>query len=450
MRNYILLPERISKKNNSHDRFEVLDKLENNKIFESRRSWEGGNVGWPSFFYDKKEKIFKMWYLAISKDFDESSASTIIDNVKIKKRRMFICYATSKNGLIWNRPNLNKQCVKEYGNNNILLENKGKYIDGPSIIYDENANEDARYKMSYFEHMNLEQGVHTLVSKNGIDWIEVGKFPVLPAQDALKSHFDQEKNIYYLFLKDRIDNRRSRLLSSSKDFLNWSEPRAVLSPNLGDTDTTNFYDLFLFPQGDIIMGFLTVFDSSTQISSTELIYADEFMNIKRFTSRPKVLLPGDTNAWDGGGVYTSSGYLYKEEDKKIRYYYYGSSNKHDNIINNKKTKTGFGIANFNDLRLVGQQFLGDGEFCTTSILIKGEKLYINAKTILPLSVAIVSSGYPKSYKGYDYINCKPVIGDKYKHEVIFNDKNDISKFKGKYIKIKVKGNNSIVYGFTIE
>ena len=180
-----------------------------------------------------------MWYLAISNDFDERSSSTLIDNIQIKKRKMYICYATSKDGIKWIRPNINKQSTELYGDNNILLENKGKYIDGPSIIYDELANKSERYKMSYYEHLGTLQGVHTLISENGIDWFEVGKFPVVPSQDALKSYFDLNTNTYYLLLKDRISNRRSRLISSSSDFRNWSEPRAVLAPNLGDDLTTN-------------------------------------------------------------------------------------------------------------------------------------------------------------------------------------------------------------------
>ena len=449
MIDYILIPDRISTKTNCHDRFEVLTKYENNPIFYAEEKWEGNLVGWPSFMYDENEKIYKMWYLCVS---DEilSNETLNIDNKDINITKSFICYATSKDGINFKREKLNILYKDIYKDNNILIENMGKYIDGPAVIYDEHAKDSEKYKMTYYEHAYKKQGVHTLVSKDGITWNEIGEFPVLPSQDALKFYFDSEKTKYYLFLKDRIQNRRSRLLSSSDDFRNWSEPQTIVSPNLGDSETTNFYDLFVFKYGDVNMAFLTIFDSSTQVSHSELVHVDKNMNIKRFHSRPIVLNRGDDFDWDRGGIYTTSGYLFEQENNIMKYYYYGSTRKHDNLPTNNEAATGFGIAFFNKNRLTGQQFLGEGQFVTTSLLVKGKKLYINAKTSSPIKIEIASCGYPKSFERYSFNECNEIVGDNYMHEVKFNNKNDISEFIGKYVKIKVKGKNSIVYGFTFE
>ena len=59
MRNFILIPDRISTKKNTHDRFEVLEKTKNNKVFEAKKPWEGDIVGWPSFYMINMKKSLK-------------------------------------------------------------------------------------------------------------------------------------------------------------------------------------------------------------------------------------------------------------------------------------------------------------------------------------------------------------------------------------------------------
>src|SRR3990172_11806828 len=76
-------------------------KYEGNPIFSPEMPWEGGRcqVGtYPHDFgtfggtlYDPDEKIFKMWYVGVG--------GGIPNN-------WFMCYATSKDGIHWERPNL--------------------------------------------------------------------------------------------------------------------------------------------------------------------------------------------------------------------------------------------------------------------------------------------------------------------------------------------------------
>lgn len=454
MREFILHPWRVSMRTNCHDRFEPLIKHIGNPVFEDEKPWED-RTAWPTVLYIKKEKMFKMWYLAIV-DGEEADDGMVIDNAVLKKNKFYICYAESTDGINWNRPPLNIIKKEKYPGNNILIENVGRYVDGPSVTYDpDDSNPNRRYKAAYYEHDGADMGVKTKVSPDGIYWTEVGKFPVLPSQDAMKMYHDTETGKFYMLLKDRILNRRSRLISSSTDFLNWSEPREFLVPNLGDTDATNFYDMCLFKNGDITMAFATVFDASTQFSHSELVLANPEAIAERFPSRPAALRPGDWGAWDGGGIYTSSGPPI-EYNGKMRYYYYGSSRRHDCYLFQEKYKklvgekvwTSLGFAEYEKGRLCGQQFLGEGSVETTAMLKSGKKLFIDAVAPEDLKISVTRCGYGSPYDGFSKDDCKPIKGDGV-FEVVWTGKT-LDDIDDKYIRIKAEGKNAIIYGFRFE
>ena len=69
-------------------------KVAENPIIKPDRPWEGYLVLQPgSAIYDEEEQIFKLWYNTFGK-----SRNTDI--------REFLCYATSKDGIHWEKPEL--------------------------------------------------------------------------------------------------------------------------------------------------------------------------------------------------------------------------------------------------------------------------------------------------------------------------------------------------------
>lgn len=429
MKHFVLTPDRISTRQNCYDRYEPLTKHPSNPVFQAERPWEDNHVGWPTVLHFPAEGLYKMWY----------------------QTHLYICYAYSEDGFHWVRPTLNLTAAEKYPDNNIVVADEGFHLDSPSVLYDE-AEPDPRkrYKMALYGQDGQNQGVRTKVSADGIHWRNLGDFPVLPAQDALKLFHDKEHGRYYLNLKDRILNRRSRLMSVSDDFEHWSEPVECISPNLGDDDSTHFYDMLAFQNGDVNMAFLTIFDAATQVTHAELVSGGTTMNFKRLPSRPIVLAPGNAGDWDGGGVYTSSGAPIAGEDGTSRYYYYGSALRHDSIVDASEPVSGLGIAEYQQGRLCGQQFVGEGYFVTVSLRCSGKTLSVDADAKKSLRISIACCGYPSSYPGYGFDDCAELRGDSSAHAVIWKERSDLAEFEGKYIKVMIAGKNSIVYGFKFE
>ena len=106
-------------------------RIEGNPIMDKARPWEGESGPHPNrIMYDEEENIWKMWYNGLVHE-DEG------------RRHVYRCmYATSQNGITWDRPNLG--LVKdEVGNEtNIFYWGKGQYV-----LKDKEADPSRRYKM---------------------------------------------------------------------------------------------------------------------------------------------------------------------------------------------------------------------------------------------------------------------------------------------------------------
>ena len=126
-------------------------------------------------------------------------------------------------------------------------------------------------------------GGFPFVSPDGLEWTRTST--VLPTQDAECLWQDRSTGRYYAFLKDRMGNNRSRMLCTSDDFDEWSEPQWVITPDHGDHQGTNFYNQTAFTMAGRALGFLNVYDVTTQTSWVELVESGDTLNWRRMPFR---------------------------------------------------------------------------------------------------------------------------------------------------------------------
>lgn len=137
-------------------------------VIEASEPWEA----WPHLFgsvlFDAQEKLYKMWYQVLnprsSLDAEEGSG------------RYFVCYAESRDGKTWIKPNLG--LVKFQGNtdNNIFRPEEAEL---PNVFLDpQESDPTKRFKMLIW----LRPGGHTLfASGDGRSWTKLG--PGVPPYD---------------------------------------------------------------------------------------------------------------------------------------------------------------------------------------------------------------------------------------------------------------------------
>jgi len=451
LREVLFTPGNITERRNSYDRFEVLKRSGRNPVFTAQKPWEAAGIHWGSVIRSRVDGKFKFFYGTHFPGAQEGAV--LVDNSEQGKNHCVVCYAESDDGLSWRRPALDLYFQDQFPGNNIIFAWPSYYNDSSAVIEDMiDPDPKRRYKMLMFHHdtKNRElSGACLLVSPDGLRWQFTGT--VLPAQDADSLWQDKQTGRYYAFLKDRLGNNRSRVLMHSSDFTNWSEPQWMFTPDHGDHEGTNFYNQSAFSMAGRTLGFLNVYDVTTQTTWIELIESADNINWRRMPSRPKLLQPGGPGTYDSGGTYVGLAEPILMGDE-YWYYYYASADRHDEAAagETSQLKPSLAIATFKKNRLVGQQTENDGFFATLPFVCPGGKLFLNFVSKESVTVSIKLWGYGSDYKGFTQEDCVAVRGDQARGEIVWKTKASVDELKGKYIRIKVSGRNVIAYSAAFE
>lgn len=312
---------------------------ENKALFKEEKEWEVRfDNSYPNVFFDPLKRIYRCYYSTFTKD-EESSLYNLEErkNRQYKpreKRIVSLCYAESKDGLNWIKPNLG--LVEFNGNkeNNII----GHYLHGTSVMFDEHElDENKRYKM--FTKIDYGNGIHFIAvsfSKDGInfsDFIKVHDFN--PRADT-HNHiiFDKELNKYVLMTRMWRDSMRMPCISFSDDFINWSPVvEALASRNYHD----QIYSMPMFKRGDYILGLASMFHEGDQMDKDydkvdlELAYSYRYKAWNYISPNSYFIERGEGNyqdSLDSGCIFSSAPV---EIDGKTYFYYIGGNGQHTNF-----------------------------------------------------------------------------------------------------------------------
>jgi hypothetical protein len=145
-------------------------------------------------------------------------------------------YATSKDGIAWEKPLVGTIASPKIDKHNGVLYS-GLLA---SVMKDKDDPDPARrYKMIgflYRPHPVI--GAATLVSPDGLHWTLLSKKVLCKSADVITGYYDRSRRQYVAFPKQMVPvrghERRCFSLITSKDFLEWTNPRIVLVPDLRD------------------------------------------------------------------------------------------------------------------------------------------------------------------------------------------------------------------------
>jgi len=106
-------------------------------VLWSEKPWEAFSLAYYSVAAD--EGLFKMWYAAFDGDAWGKGS---------ERGKVLVCYATSRDGFRWEKPDLGLVEYKGSRNNNIILD-RGWTMKTMSVFIDPNGPREKRYKMIY-------------------------------------------------------------------------------------------------------------------------------------------------------------------------------------------------------------------------------------------------------------------------------------------------------------
>ena len=193
------------------------------------RPWEGGFSGYTTVIKDAER--YRMYYRGLPVAGQDGKENEVV------------CYAESKDGITWTRPNLGLFDVKGTRDNNVVLTNE-PFAHNFSPFLDERPEVPPTEKYKALAGIST-SGLHAFQSGDGIHWHELQPEAVFTKGmfDSQNVSFwsaaEQQYICYFRTLKN-VGGEGFRWVSrtTSKDFVHWSEP---VEMEFGETPPEHLY-----------------------------------------------------------------------------------------------------------------------------------------------------------------------------------------------------------------
>jgi hypothetical protein len=296
----------------------VVHKDKNNPLFGEDKPWEPRfDNPYSSVIYDEEEKIYKCWYSIFTKSDYEALApeKRAWEEWKEGDRDYGVCYATSKDGITWEKPELGLLEYNGSKKNNIVIF----YNHGVAVIKDlHETDPQKRYKAIHPEEEN------SLVwfSADGIHWgekIDVGPIDNGDTNQAI--WWDDDLQKYVLITRHwgganttgrygRMGHRQ-KVRSESSDFLNWSKTELVIE---GLDLRMQIHDMLVIPHAGVYLGMVGLFDIEASKQWCELAWSADSKEWNRIQPG-KPLIPNGSvmGDYDWGCIFASKPIIKKDE-----------------------------------------------------------------------------------------------------------------------------------------
>jgi len=335
----------------SRDRFLVLDsriidKTQNakltlgqakkhpaNPLFGEDKPWEArfDNL-YANVIYDQQDKIYKCWYSPFIVD-NSAKGMTLEQRKKPysapDKREMAVCYATSKDGIKWEKPELGIVDFNGSMQNNIVwrkLSGIGEHWGGPhgsGIFKDPLDLDPARRYKAIFKGMMISVGF----SADGIHWDKVIPCPEADvAGDTHNNAFWAPTLGKYVGITRSWGDKFGRQVArtESDDFLKWTKAEVVLE---GLDKNQQTYAMPVFFHAGVYLGLVAIHDQKADRVWTELTWSHDTVKWNRVCpGTPLIANSQKEMAYDWGCVYAGATPIFLDDE--IRIYYGGSDGYH--------------------------------------------------------------------------------------------------------------------------
>lgn len=304
------------------------------------RKWEVRyDNAYPNVIYDPKYRKYRCYYTLCSKDDDSASAGK-----EERARRAYrpmptriasLGYAESDDGVHWVKPSLGLVDFEGSTDNNMLF----RYAHGTGVFLDEaEADPARRYKLvTKVEYPGGRTYMAVNFSEDGVHWGEMIQWPRNnPPADSHNFPFrDKVDGLFKVITRTWKNGVRISSICSSRDFINWSEPREILR---GDGFESQVYSMPVFWYNGIYLGLASMFhegDRSAPNFDTvdcELTYAattDKFDRVAPY----QYLIPRGQGSYPTGDFDCCCIYAAAPIDMgdRLCFYYMGGNGQHTNF-----------------------------------------------------------------------------------------------------------------------
>lgn len=431
------------------------------------KPWEGSGTGWEVVFKDGD--IYRMYYTAY--------LLTNNDGTKLGGQDLSICYAESKDGIKWVRPELGLFEFKGSKRNNIIWTKKDLDNFVPFKDPNPNCKPDEKYKATTLGKLpNKKDVLYALKSPDGIHWSYLSEKPIM-TQGRFDTQnvvfWDSTRNQYWCYMRDFHDENgvsatdlatatRDIVVSTSTDFYNWSVPQRIKFGDAPDIPLYTNQVVQYYRAPHVFLGFPTQyidrkFSKAAMQALPDPVHRQKRMKFQprygtvitdglfmashdgiNFTRWEEPYLPNGperSNNWLYGDGFPSLGLIETPAEdttaaNELSFFVEEGHWKENKVIRRATTR----IDGF--VSLHGSH--KGGEFISKTLLFTGKNLSLNFATSASGSVYVeLQDENGKPYPGFSLADCDELFGDSIDRVVTWKDKSDLSALNGKRVRVRM-------------
>jgi len=415
-------------------------KLQQNPVLRPVKPHEFRRIHlYGTALWDDEASQFKLWYSTHS--YASEAAS-------------YLCYATSEDGLVWDRPELDA-----VPGTNIVLDSD-RYTHGPSVLRDAaEVDPSRRYKL--LMRPRSASGIHgivAMVSADGIHWRAQQDEPVIaaPSDSHIGLYRDRQTGLYRASCRARSADRRVWLCESA-DFREWTRPALIVEPDGDDSPQTQIYGMQMSPYGSYVLGWLSMYRTREEdmgwskmegTMDCQLAYSRDGHCWHRGGRDSRLIPVGEPGAWDAGGVIPSTAPVYLPEE--IRFYYSGMPWSHNHGQDDESLTECMGAASLRPDGFVGLRAgSGGGEILTRPFAAHGPDIRVNADARGGEIRIEVCDAAGQAIDGLGAEDCLPLTGDGVSQEVSWKREAAAGAMVRRPIRLRILARRAELYSVSL-
>ena len=477
-------------------------KADDNPVVRSDRPWEGTHMRPLCTVFDEEAGLFKMWYRSSNNTVRVENGVPVLggpDGMVVDERDKRICFATSKDGFDWDKPELGLVEFDGSTRNNILplAEESLDAPGSPSFLDTHDPDPARRYKGMVRVGDTTSQGMryHLYHSPDGISWTPDPANPVIDTTPELgrwQGRFmgwDPIRETYHVTMECSHHWRAplgKRLIgrAESPDMVHWSEPELILAPDDEDFPDTEFYSMPLIAYEGVYVGMPWIFRTTNTTHHPELAFSRDGARFRRDYREPFIPFGGAAVDFDSNNIHVQDIIVHGD---RVLIYYLGENWRAPQTyfdVGADRATGGIGLATcrldgfvsvdggngwvphmgLDDdlLGISGKDYLFErsvgpdsfSQMATRTFSFAGSGLYLN-ETITPLAagpgpgeirVEVLKSNY-KRLPGFTFDDCDPIANSGLARRVTWNGNGDLGSLAGRPVKLRFYFKNAKLYSF---
>jgi len=398
------------------------------------KPWEGLASAYVTVFKDND--IYRMYYRGWA-DLNKTDLT---------------CYAESKDGVHWTKPNLGLFEWKGSKENNIVWHKGfGSHNFTPFKDTRPGVPKNQRYKALGSPTVTKERGLMAFASADGIHWRLLAEKPVLTkgAFDSQNLAFwDTNRKQYVSYFRIFTKGVRAIAYATSDDFIHWSDTKPI---ELGNAPPEHFYTnatvqyfraphyYFTFPKRFARSRKRLPEHKEVGISEAVFLSSRDGIHFDR-TFMEALIRPGrNRDNWGDRSTMVAWGILQTAPDEMSIYYSQGYRYPSHHLQR--------GVFRLDGIASVHAEYKA-GELVTKPFQFTGNKLVLNYSTSATGSVRIeIQDADGKPIPGFTLKESKELYGDEIAEAYSWKSGSNVSKLAGQTVRLRFVLKDCDVYSY---